>query len=222
MKKLFRLLPVICAALFLSGCMHIHLTLNVDSKARVKETMRLLYQEKYMSQMSQFAQDSNLDSMLADLQNSFQEQFPDAKITVVKEGEGDDAYAGVEISGYASEEGTYTCKKENNTITLEIPVNGFAQSLAQLTDMENSYTDFADLRQYGVEALITVYMPGQAKTNAGSVRGRQVTIDMLDLPSGVDTVTITCKTVDYTMILMIIAAAILGGAIGFAKARRKG
>ena len=146
----------------------------------------------------------------------------DAKITVVKEGEGDDAYAGVEISGYASEEGTYTCKKENNTITLEIPVNGFAQSLAQLTDMENSYTDFADLRQYGVEALITVYMPGQAKTNAGSVRGRQVTIDMLDLPSGVDTVTITCKTVDYTMILMIIAAAILGGAIGFAKARRKG
>ena len=222
MKKLFRLLPVICAALFLSGCMHIHLTLNVDSKARVKETMRLLYQEKYMSQMSQFAQDSNLDSMLADLQNSFQEQFPDAKITVVKEGEGDDAYAGVEISGYASEEGTYTCKKENSTITLEIPVNGFAQSLAQLTDMENSYTDFADLRQYGVEAQITVYMPGQAKTNAGSVRGRQVTIDMLDLPSGVDTVNITCKTVDYTMILMIIAAAILGGAIGFAKARRKG
>ena len=222
MKKLFRLLPVICAALFLSGCMHIHLTLNVDSKARVKETMRLLYQEKYMSQMSQFAQDSNLDSMLADLQNSFQEQFPDAKITVVKEGEGDDAYAGVEISGYASKEGTYTCKKENSTITLEIPVNGFAQSLAQLTDMENSYTDFADLRQYGVEALITVYMPGQAKTNAGSVRGRQVTIDMLDLPSGVDTVNITCKTVDYTMILMIIAAAILGGAIGFAKARRKG
>ena len=67
-----------------------------------------------------------------------------------------------------------------------------------------------DLKKYGAELTMDVVMPGKPETNAGTVEGNTVKIDLLDLPEGVDTITVSCSTGMALSTILLIG----GGALG--------
>ena len=51
--------------------------------------------------------------------------------------------------------------------------------------MDDSSIDVSSLKQHGLELTMIVNMPGKAKSNVGTVNGKTVTIDLLEVPSDV-------------------------------------
>jgi len=214
MKKLLKKVFLASIAMALTGCMKINITLDVASDGTMTEAVTMLYQEKMLETAG------DVDTALEEMQKSFKESYPDAKIETVRL-EGEDPYAGVKASGIKNTE--YYSHKEGNKLTVEIPVNELQADMSQDAGYDQSDFDMSALKEYGFEAVLVVNMPGKPETNAGVVEGKTVTIDLTSIPKDLDTIIITCSTFNVALWigLSVAACGIIAGLILFFKKKKE-
>ncbi len=213
MKKFLKIACAALAAVCLTGCMKVHVTMDVSKEAEVKGTMEILLNQKLLTGYGQ----TSLEEALNDMVESAKETYPNAEITTVQEGEGDEAYAGVRAVG--AELDNYTIVKEDNVIILTIKAGSIP---SDWSDEAGTEVDDGVLKQNGGEITYTVNMPAKASSNAGTVDGKTVKIDMLNLPAGVDTITISCKVpVVNWAVVGGVAVVVLAALFFFLKPKKK-
>ena len=197
-KKWCRLIVASMLVMLRSGCVKVQITLDVNRDGTVFGTMRALYSSIMMTQDG-----SDVMDVLNDMKTQFQDQFPEADITIVKPGEVVDYYAGLKIAGIPMED-TMDIVKEGNTITITIPVNRLSNQLLSISgSQEEEMPESALLKSYGFEGMFIVNMPGKPVSNVGMIEKNTVTIDLLDIPKDVDEIVISCKTFNIPLLIGI-------------------
>ena len=186
MKKIWKALVAGLLAVTLTGCMKIRTEFNVSADGTVDAALTMLMSESFLSSMG-----SDLETAVEEMKASYQEQYPDAKVTVVTEKDGETNYGGVRISGVEAKEAVVT--KDGNTLIMELPVDGLEESIADGTDYEGMDLSPETFKAAGMEVTVIVNMPAKAESNVGTVDGKKVTVDLLDLPEGTEKIRITCK-----------------------------
>ena len=191
-------------AFVLTGCMKVRIGFDIKKDATLTENMTILFSESMISLTG-----GSIDENLKSLAESFKEQYPDATVEIIHEGENEEKYGGVVVSGLKSEDfenASFTCKKEGNVITFELPLTEMQNSIANEIDLSSYGLTIAQLKEYGAEMLVTVNMPAKPTSNMGTVEGNKVTLDMLE--DGVSgKLVVTCKTGLSTGVLIGIGAA---------------
>ena len=186
MKKHIKIIVTAMMAVLLSGCMKMRVGIDVSSDGTAKESLTILMQN------SMLGTDTDFDTALEEMKKSYQEQYPDQEVEIIKEGDGEEDYSGVCISGMDAEGLSIT--KEKGKITVELPVNNLQSEMSDVFDYDTSQIDMSTLKEYGFEASVIVNMPSTPETNVGTVEGKQVTIDLLSLPGDVQSIVITCSS----------------------------
>ncbi len=200
MKKT-KIVMTLLACVFLSGCMKFRLRLDVSPKGKVDETAAFLMDVELL-QLGEGSLDENLESM----RESVLEENPDAQVEIVREEdeEGEVTYAGVSVREENSKEYTMTVK--NRRVTIEIPVKKVMNDFESAIGEEDIAAD--ELKEAGFEMTLDVNMPRTPETNAGTVEGTTVRVDLLALPAGTDTIIVSSKTGEMNPFVI---GAILGG-----------
>ena len=199
---------------FLSGCMKTEVTYNVSSDGSVEGSMKFLMAESFLTQDG-----SDLDQTLEEMKTSFLKDSPGAKGEIIREKDGDTAYAGVKITGMKSED--IKAVKEGNQLVLEVPVRDVENSIAGGSGMDTSSITPAQLKSFGCSAVMIINMPASAESNYGTVEGKKVTVDLLSLPAEAETVRVTCAVGGGFPLWIIAAAAALAGAAVFFFRKKK-
>lgn len=234
MKKNLKNLSLAVLSLTLTGCFRARMNIDVSEDGTFTGSETMLMSADMLTM-----EGDSIDDAIAALIEGEKENRPDAVFEPVKEEKNGIAYGGYKVNELP--EDMFTVKKEGNTITVEIPTNMVEEQLededeaeefgvpaddemfADEGDADDSGMSMAALKQYGAEATVTVNMPGKPKTNAGTVNGNTVTIDMLnefDVPS----IIITCSTGPNKGLIIGIcagAALLIAAAAGFLLMRRK-
>ena len=191
-------------AFILTGCMKIRVGFDVSKDASMKQSITMLFSESMISLTG-----GSIDESLEELAKSFTTQYPDATVEIIREGEGEEKYGGVAVSGLNPddfENTTVTCTKEGNVITFELPLAEMQNSIADEINLSGYGLSISQLKEYGAEMLITVNMPSKATSNMGTVEGNKVTLDLLE--DGISgRLVVTCKTGLSTGVLIGIGAA---------------
>lgn len=206
MKKYVHKLLVIILAFMLAGCMKVRMSLDVGNNAEVKGTMTLLIQEKLLTIGGNSAADE-VEAMIRD----YQDQYPGAAVSAAEEGEGDDKYLGITISGFQSD--TFKAEKDGSVLTLRLPMSAVTGYFSNMPSAGGSAVGLKELKSYGAELTLRVSMPSRISANAGIVSGNTVTIDLLDLPDGLEEIVITGRTA-LPWPAMIGAAAVFAAGCG--------
>lgn len=183
MKKLFQKAAVLALVLSLTGCFKLRMNVDVKSDATYTGSYSVLITE------SMLAIGGSSDAALEELEKQFREENPDAEVEIVKEGEGEEAYAGVTVSRLPDD--TVKVTKEDNVITLEMDLSDLQSTITEDPELSSLGLTLSSLKEYGAEALITVNMPGKPETNVGTIDGNKVTVDLFETDE--KTLTVTCK-----------------------------
>lgn len=202
MKNRFLKTVLAASCLFLSGCMKVRIQLDVDSEGKVSSTETVLLRSEMLGM------GGDIDASLEQMRQSSAENHPEAEVTIVKEeGTGEeDSYGGIAVR--ETDVQKYNVTVEHNTITLRIPRNSLQDEFSSEVGAEPSEEyDSADLKELGFEAVMIVNMPAAAKTNVGTVEGKTVTIDLIEMPSDIEEIVITSATGKLNPLLMGIAIA---------------
>ncbi len=206
MKKILEKILLCAAVLTLSGCVRFRTTVNVDKDGNIKQDMTMLFMESMLTMDG-----STVEDALADMLKEYEKDYNADSAEIVREGEGENAYAGIAIKGIIPEDnGAYKVEKNGNRLTISLPLEGLQEEVLSSQDLNGMNISLKDLKKYGAELTMDVVMPGKPETNAGTVEGNTVKIDLLDLPEGVDTITVSCSTGMALSTILLIG----GGALG--------
>jgi hypothetical protein len=201
-------------ALVLTGCMKMRITFDVTKDGEVKGSYRMLVSTSFAESMG-----ASMDDMIADMQQSLQEEYPDGKMTLVNEKIGDDNYSGVEITGINPE--GVKAEVKGNTVELTIPMNSVEDDITNTVGVDEDTMDISMLKQSGLEMTMIVNMPGSAKSNVGTVDGKTVTIDLLELPKDTKEIRVTSgKGSNILIIVAGVAVVALAAVFAFLKFRK--
>lgn len=200
-NRMFKTILAACAALMLSGCFKIRITMNVNKDATADGAMEVLLSESMFSMYG-----GDIEEGIDAFEAQYREQYPDAKIERLIEGEEGSRFGGVKVYELPIEDSKIT--KDGNTIRVEIPLGEMQAEIENESDMGMGKTSIDALKGYGAEALLTINMPGNAEANAGTVDGKTVTLDLLE-KYDTDTLIITCKTGPSALLIAGISAAVL-------------
>ena len=204
-KTILRLLAAVCA-FALCGCVRMRMKLDVDSSGKIKSTMTLLLQEDLLN-FNGANMEEQIDSMISE----YRKQYPLASVKKAEETEGDTVYTGVTVSGITSDE--VKAEVADGTVTLRFPVAVLTNELASSV-MSGMDFSLNDLKQYGAQVTIEINMPAAATSNVGTVDGKHVFIDVLDLPAGTDEIVVSSKAGLPLSTLLLIAGGVLIAAGG--------
>ncbi|MBR3358410.1 MAG: hypothetical protein IKG46_11395 [Solobacterium sp.] len=210
MKKL-----LVCAmALVLTGCFKMRVTFDVTKEGEISGAYRMLVSTSFVESMG-----ANVDDMIADMQQSLQEEYPDGKMTLVNEKIGEDNYAGVEITGIKPE--GVKAEVNGNEVKVVIPMNSVEDDITNTVGVDDDSMDISALKQSGLEMTMVINMPGKAKSNVGTVNGNTVTVDLLELPKDTAEITVTSgKGFNILLVVAGVAVVALAGVFAFLKFRK--
>ena len=188
MKNTIKKAAVCLLAVMLTGCMKITVTYDVAKDGNVKESVKMLVGEKYLTMGGGTPEDG-----VQDMMESFQESYPDAVMTAVSEDFEDETYHG--FIGTKAESELKAVKDGNKlvlTITrAEVEDMGGAEDLTE--NASSSEEVVQAMKDAGFSANIVVNMPYNAETTYGTAEGKTVTIDALELPEDLNEIVITCR-----------------------------
>ena len=201
MKKVFRAIAACAMAVMLSGCMKIRVDMTVAKDGSVTQNMTFMMSESVLT-----LDGSDLEKAVESMKEDYIKEYPDAKVEAVTEGEGDDRFGGIKVTGLKNEE--IKAVVEGNKMTLTLPLKDLVSEVDQAQELSQYGLQLKDLKEYGAEMTMSVTMPGKPETNAGTVTDKTVTVDMLELPEGVDTVTITCTLGPSLSTILLIGACV--------------
>ena len=204
-NRVYRTILAACAALLLSGCFKIRITMNVTKDATADGSMEVLFSESLLSMYG-----ADLEAGINPLEEQYKEQFPDAQIDKISEGEEGSRFGGVKVSAMPIEDARIT--KEGNVVRVEIPLGELQNEIESESDMGMGKMTADALKGYGAEAVLKINMPGNAEANAGVVEGKTVTVDLLE-KYDTDTLIITAKTGPSALMIGCICAAVLGALV---------
>lgn len=196
MKNTIKKIVMSALAVMLTGCMKVTVTYDVSKDAEVKSSMKFLIGESYLT-MGGSTPEEGAESLM----ESYKESNPDAVLSAVSEEFEDETYYGF-IDTNAKPE--CTAVKENNTITFTIP-----RTAVNDMGMEDTEEINEELKETGLSALLVINMPANAESNFGTVNGKTVTIDVLELPSDAEDIVVTCKLPNLLIPIICAAAAVL-------------
>ncbi|MBR3312165.1 MAG: hypothetical protein IKG15_10140 [Solobacterium sp.] len=210
MKKQLKTLLAVLAAVTLTGCMRIKMTVDVTSDAKVSESVTMLFDESMLSEMG-----TDTAGMRESMKQSFTEG--DEKVVVIDAEEtiDDKKYVGITAKNLPVDENAIKAVKDGNTITVTIQTAGVTDSLGQETGMSDQDISPEMLKQSGMAMEMIVNMPGEAKCEYGTVNGNSVTFDLFELPSSVKTIEITAKVGGFPWVFVIVGVALAGVAAYF-------
>ncbi len=211
MKNRITKIMLIGFSIFLTGCVKVRMTLDINGDGQVNSVSTLLLDNELLT-----FNGVPLDDALEDLKASMAEDNPGAEITIIKEegAEGESSYSGVSLTVENDQDLDVTV--ENNTVTLRMEANEVRDDMAESAENFGISGDVS-LKDLGFEATLIVNMPADATSNVGTVSGKTVTVDLLDIPAGVDEIVISSKTGKLNMagIAVGIAAALAACAAVF-------
>ena len=215
-KKL-KTIGLAALAVMLSGCFKTRIVVDVSRDATASGSISLLMSEKMLTTSG-----STVEEALEEMKENYASEIKDREIVTVREGEGEDAYAGVKIIGMPLQEGDYTLVKEGNKITLTIPLGNVQDEIADETGGQSQQMSPEALKELGAEATLTVNMPAKATSNIGTVNEKNVVVDLFDSDAS-GTLVVTC---DVGLSPAAIAAILIGAAmvlsiVGFIFSRKK-
>lgn len=199
MKKWLKMMFVCVLSFMLTGCMKMTITMNVNKKGEVTEDMKILMSKEMLT-----ANGADLDAALESMKKEYVEKYPDAKIETVTEKFDDSEYAGLNVKGIKDEDLKATV--EGRVVTLELPMNELTEDVS---DMNDTGMDFSpsQLKSFGCSMKLVVNMPDKAECEYGTVDGKTVTIDLLEVPVGTKSIIITSKLGGFPWWLLIIPIA---------------
>ena len=200
MKKKFRTFFVACMAMLLSGCFKVRIVMDVHNDATATGSYSVLMTEQLLTTGG-----STVEDALATQVEEVKKEYPDATVEIIREGEGENAYAGYKVSAIPIKDASIT--KDGNKITVEIPMNSVQNSIEEEAGLGNSGSIEA-LKQAGAESTLTINMPGNATANIGTVSGKTVTVDLLQ-NYDTDKLIVTCSTGLTPWLIVVIGAAVL-------------
>ena len=214
-KKL-KTVGVAALAVMMSGCFKTRIVIDVSRDATAGGSISLLMSEKMLTTGG-----TSVEEALEEMKQNYASEIKDREIVTIREGEGEDAYAGVKIIGMPLQEGDYTLVKEGNTITLSVPLGNVQDEIADETGGQSQMSPDA-LKELGAEATLTVNMPGKATSNIGTVNDKTVVVDLFS-PDAAGTLVVTCKVGPSGWVIMaiIVCAAMVLSIVGFIISRRK-
>ena len=183
MKKILKVFMLVLTVFLLTGCMKMKINFEVNADKSATGSMDLLFEESLLSMSG-----TSADEAIEDLKNEMlsSEDMKDAKITTIEERIDGKDWAGVHIEGadMTSSEMQAMISEETidgeECIVFRMPLDDFKNEMdAQLSDAAGYSID--KMKALGLEMVINVKMPGNAKSNMGTVDGQNVTIDLLEL-----------------------------------------
>lgn len=215
MKNTIKKAAVCLLAVMLTGCMKITVTYDVAKDGNVKESIKMLVGESYLTMGGGTPEDG-----VQDMMESFQESNPDAVMEFASEEFDDETYYGFVGTKPESE---LKAVKDGNKLVLtitrdEVEEMGGAEDLTE--NAQSSEEVNQALKKAGFSAKIVVNMPYDAETTYGTAEGKTVTIDVLGMPDDLDEIVITCK-LPNPLIPVIFGAAVLLGALYFFMNKKK-
>ncbi|MCR5795531.1 MAG: hypothetical protein K6G61_09365 [Solobacterium sp.] len=184
MKKLLQKAGILALVLSLTGCFKMRMNVDVKSDATYTGSYTVLMKESMLT-----IGGGTSDEALEQMAEQFKKDDPEAEVEIVKEGEGEDAFAGVKVSKLPADSVKVT--KNDNVITLEMDLSDMQNTITEDPEVSSMGLSIASLKEYGAEAVITVNMPGKPEANTGTVEGNRVTVDLLE--ANEKTLTVTCK-----------------------------
>ncbi|MBR2809881.1 MAG: hypothetical protein IKD69_00735 [Solobacterium sp.] len=196
MKKLLRCLLVAALGL-LAGCMDITIDLKVNDTGRATQNITIMMKASDLPD----GMDYTVENMQY-LKEALAHEGNDVRITDISEGKGENARFGFVAENTAP---FGSVREEGSTIMLEVSAEQILKRLAE--SMEFSRSELIEMKKRGMRLILNVQMPFKPTASLGKVEGNTVTIDMLDLPGGVDTIEIRCSR---PHILPAVIAAVLG------------
>ncbi|UTY39583.1 zinc ribbon domain-containing protein [Allocoprobacillus halotolerans] len=186
MKKIWKTLSLLLAVFLLTGCMKMKVNLEVKADKSMTGSMDLLFEESLL-EMSGTSTDEAIEQLKEEMQST--EGMENAKITSIDETINGSQWAGVHIDGLdaSSQEMQAVITEEEvdgeDCIVFRMPLDEFENQMdAELTD-SLGYS-VSKIKELGIEMVMTIQMPGDAKSNFGTVDGQTVTIDLLELSTG--------------------------------------
>lgn len=213
MNRLLKKVFIVFAVFALCGCVRIRMNLDVSSSGNIKGGMTLLIQDQYLN-----IGGASGSELIGSLIEQYSKEYPGSTVKEMHETEGDVSYSGISVSGFRSEE--MTAVKEDGQLVLHIPVSQVADALASAAGNMGSI-DLDTLKNYGAELTLNVSMPNAVTCNVGTVNGRTVTIDLLNLPAGTEEITVSCRAGMPAAVLIGIGIAVAAAAGGVYYAVRK-
>ena len=182
MKKLLKVFASAFLVMSMTGCMKVNMGLEVKKDKSMAMEMKMLVNEEQMK-----ALDENFT--VDDLSDQFKEEAnipEDMEMTSEKIEETID---GVKWVGVVAKVDIPKDKvndkliEKDGKITLTLPVDTLF-STSDMGDMDAASVSMA--KGMGCEVTLKITMPGKAESNLGTVDGRTVTIDLLDLCTKTD------------------------------------
>jgi hypothetical protein len=213
MKKAMKTLLAVIMAVCLSGCMKVRMYIDVGKKGNLTQSMAMMVSQALAGE------DGAEGPVLSSMKESLQEQYPDAEITPVSEGEGDDAYTGFRVSGIKND--NVSVRKENNKYILDIKMD---EVESDVNDMSNQQVPASaeEAEKMGFEFKMFVNMPAKAEATYGTVNENTVEINLLEVPDDVKTITVTCSAGIPAWAYLVGGIIVAGIIIYVVMSRKKG
>ena len=213
-KTMMKILAAMCVFV-LNGCVRMRMSMDVSSSGDVKSGVTLLFHEDLMN-----FNGANAEEQIDAMMSQYREQYPDAVIKKAEEKDGDTVYAGISVSGIVND--ALKADVSEGMVTLRLPVSALTNEFAS-TVLNGVNYSLNDLKGHGAQITLEVNMPAAASCNVGTVEGRRVFIDLLDLPSGTDEIVITSKAgLPLSTLLLIAGGLLIVGGGGYWLLKRKG
>lgn len=228
MKKILKTLSLLLAVFLLTGCMKIKINFEVNADKSATGSMDLLFEESLLS-MSGTSTDEAIEQLKQQMQSS--EGMENATITSINESIDGKDWAGIHVEGLDTTSGemqTMITEEKidgEDCIVLRMPLDDFKNQV----DSELSYAagySVDKMKALGMEMVLNIKMPGNAKSNVGTVDGQNVTIDLLELTANGnqdELVVSSPKSVgmDMTYVYIGIGALVIIGIVVFILKNKK-
>lgn len=183
MKKILKTLSLLLAVFLLTGCMKIKINFEVNADKSATGSMDLLFEESLLS-MSGTSTDEAIEQLKQQMQSS--EGMENATITSINESIDGKNWAGIHVDGLdttSSEMQTMITEEKidgEDCIVLRMPLDDFKNQVNSELSYAAGYS-VDKMKALGMEMVLNIKMPGNAKSNVGTVDGQNVTIDLLEL-----------------------------------------
>ena len=196
MKKIKKLLLFSLCAFLLTGCMKFKIELDVDSSGNTKASVSSMVAQSTLNEFNMTFDDFFSNMVTPESSDIFKKGEPISEIIDGTE------WVGIKTK---STKTPFKAKKSNGKLVISCPL----ADLGSLFPNDNGETnvDFmsniSEMKMYGVGMELIVNMPNKASSNVGVVDGNKVIIDLMNIPSGVDNIEISCDSGGNNIFLFV-------------------
>lgn len=184
MKKLREILGLFLVTVLLTGCVKMNMTIDVKSEEEIDFGIEYIFNETMLSQYGDGEDiSSQMKEMEDELKSQMQKEIPgvkDIKTKVINKEIDGAKWAGIEMSmSVTGQEAKTLCKMEGDKLVLDL--SSLANEMGDSGDIDELGMSVESLKTYGMEMNIVVNMPDTPTTTYGTVEGKTVTIDLLQM-----------------------------------------